>query len=124
MLKKIVFKLIDCLFLRNIMRLLEKYEQLSNLISIEIEDLMSPLIEARRIDVESAARRQRVALKRKRDEEDKENKLPGRIMPSLITPPATPARILSNLSFTNIKFDHTHRVSYTACLNMLQKFLK
>ena len=72
--------------------------------------------------------------KRKRNEEleDKENTpvLAKRALPiqhQQLTPPLTPARHtrkpIQNLSFTNIIFDHTHRISYSAITEMLQLFL-
>ena len=122
------------IFNSEIIKLLEKYEQMSNLISIEIEDLMSPLmttktLSKRKDDGEHLTRKRR---KIEVEEEDKENTpvLAQRQVPiQQLTPPLTPTpthharKPIQNLSFTNIIFDHTHRISYSACLDMLQIFL-
>ncbi len=129
----LIVRLLIFIFYSEIIKLLEKYEQMSNLISIEIEDLMSPLmttktLSKRKDDGEHLTRKRR---KIEVEEEDKENTpvLAQRQVPiQQLTPPLTPPtrhirKPIQNLSFTNIIFDHTHRISYSACLDMLQIFL-
>jgi hypothetical protein len=113
--------------------LLERYEQISNYISIEIEDLMSPIIKK---DC-STNREEKRGSKRKRveeeEEEDKENTplTKKQYSTQQLTPPTTPASVsrtiqrktIKNLSFTNIIFEHTFRISYSSITEIMQMFL-
>ena len=119
------------------MILIERYEQISNFISIEIEDLMSPIMKQDSVTTTTNTTGDRRRGKRKRVEEDNKENTP--FIPSKrqqfnsiqqqLTPPTTPAgkqiqrKTIKNLSFTNIIFEHTFRIFYSSISEIFQMFI-
>ncbi len=120
-----------------ILKLLEKYGEMSTLISIEIENLMSPIITPKSLVQVKMPKNQpsRITSVKKKlftgTDENRNNKENSHRSPpttsilntALGRSHTSPSKIKSPVQtvfFANMKFEHFHRISYSSLLTMLR----